>query len=80
MKVEKCPVCKREMICDGRWYPLFDGKSYRFIRAIHMFQVYHEDEDGSCVVFFRGKTRLGTLMRYNRWARREAKRIAKEGK
>lgn len=68
MKVEKCPLCNI--------HPEYGATLKRNGQLV----------DGGNIIFcwrhkrIVGITKFGATLRWNRWARREAKRIAKEGK
>lgn len=81
MKVEKCPRCDGNMIHAGTG---MTWKSVRFFKKITV-AIDGRDEEFWCEscghtgIWMRSFSIKSCIRRFNRWARREAKRIAKEG-
>ena len=75
MKVEKCPVCGKE--------PEFKELLFGGVDAICM-ELIGKQRKGSAYGkthgWISGKNKRHATRLWNRWARREARRIAKEGK
>lgn len=66
MKVEKCPLCHKEPFLASRW----NTKPWVY---------FCMNQKCSYKIGHYAYTKIGACIKWNRWARREAKRIAKEG-